>query len=213
MCPGPLKYSRGHLRLNEMADSSGAVGRKWQQLSSAFRSRLSIDERRLLRKRAPRTTLEKLGDDCLDIRTLHRAGVLRERRITWSPLIWRDVAKISSDRYLIELELQKRSTPQQIRVEWTRCHLGGMRPWLLCPHCQRRVAKPFFGLAGHYCRACVGNPPYASQTKSAQSRLHFEACKLRLRLGGSPLLTEPFPARPHGMHRKTYARLNTGQSD
>jgi hypothetical protein len=41
----------------------------------------------------------------------------------------------------------------------------------------------------------------------APNRRHFQACKLRLRLGGSASLTAPFPARPPGMHRQTYARL------
>ena len=152
-------------------------------------------------------TIEKIGDDCLEIRALHHAGVLRERRVAWSSLRWPEITKICADRYLIELELRQLSVPQQVRVVWTRCHLGGERPWFLCPHCQRRVARLFRGLGGYYCRPCVGNPPYASQTKSAQSRLHFEACKLRLRLGGNPLLTTPFPERPRGMHRRTYSRL------
>jgi hypothetical protein len=38
-------------------------------------------------------------------------------------------------------------------------------------------------------------------------RLHFEACKLRLRLGGTASPTAPFPERPRGMHKKTYARM------
>lgn len=165
------------------------------------------DERQLLGKRPPRSTIEKFGGDCLDVRTLHRAGFLRERRVAWSSVRWPGIAKIHADRDLIELNLRQRSIPQYIRVLWTRCHLGGGRPWLLCPHCQRRVAKLFNGLAGYFCRACVGNPPYACQTKSTQSRRHFEACKLRLRLGGIASLTAPFPERPRGMHRRTYARL------
>jgi hypothetical protein len=172
--------------------------------------RLSIEDRHLLRKRAPRMTVERLGADCLDVRTLRRFGIFGETWRTWRPrLRWPDIVKIRADRYLIELEMpSKRRTPQQVHVSWTRCHLGcGMRPWLNCPHCQRRVAKLFNGLAGYFCRACVGNPPYASQTKSTQSRRHFEACKIRLRLGGIISLTAPFPERPRGMHRKTYTRL------
>ena len=55
--------------------------------------------------------------------------------------------------------------------------------------------------------SCVGNPIYASQSKSTQGRRHFEACKLRLLLGGIASLAAPFPKRPRGMHRKTYSRL------
>jgi hypothetical protein len=78
---------------------------------------------------------------------------------------------------------------------------------LHCPYCERRVARLFRGLCGYFCRPCVGNPIYASQTKSTNGRRHFEACKLRLRLGGIASIAVPFPERPRGMHKKTYARL------
>jgi hypothetical protein len=69
------------------------------------------------------------------------------------------------------------------------------------------VAKLLKGFDGYYCRPCVGNPIYASQGKSTQARRHFEACKLRLRLGGIASLAAPFPERPRGMRRRTYARF------
>ena len=167
------------------------------------------DERERLGKRPLQGTIEKFGGDCLDVGTLRRLGILGDTRRTWTAFRWPDIATIRGNRCLIELEMpRKASLPQQIRVSWTRCHLGyGWRPWLHCPHCQRRVAKLFNGLSGYFCRTCVGSPPYASQTKSAQSRLHFAACKLRLRLGGLASLSEPFPERPRGMHRRTYSRL------
>jgi hypothetical protein len=46
------------------------------------------------------------------------------------------------------------------------------------------VATLFKGMGGYYCRQCFDNPRYASQTKSTQGRLHFEAYTLRVRLGG-----------------------------
>ena len=165
------------------------------------------DERQRLGKRALKTTVEKLGGDCLDVGTLRRFGFFGDTQRSWSAFRWPDIALIRADRYSLELEMPRKA-PQQIRVSWTRCRFGwGLRPWLHCPNCQRRVAKLFKGLAGYYCRACHGNPPYASQTKSAQSRRHFEACKLRVRLGGNASLDAPFPDRPKGMHRRTYARL------
>jgi len=158
--------------------------------------------------KGPRLTIEKLGDDALDVRELHRSGVLQDSWVTYRPsLRWPCVTKITAARYVILLELRMRSTPQHIRVSWTRCHFGGTRPWMHCPFCKRRVAKLFMGLGGYYCRPCVGNPIYASQTKSAQSRRHYRACKLRLRLGGDASPAKPFPERPRGMHRKTFARL------
>jgi hypothetical protein len=63
------------------------------------------------------------------------------------------------------------------------------------------------GLGGFYCRPCMGNPMYACQSTSSGGRKHYAACKTRLRLGGSPLLVEPIPARPAGMRSVTYQRL------
>ncbi len=64
------------------------------------------------------------------------------------------------------------------------------------------------GLSGYFCRQCVADHlPYASQRLSAQARPHFQACKLRLRLGGDAHLTAGFPERPFGMYRRTYERL------
>jgi hypothetical protein len=154
-------------------------------------------------------TIEKLGAgyDYVDVRMLHRNALLRDTWTTLVPLLrWPRVAKIRAARYLVLVEWRNRPDPQQIRVSWTRCHFGGVRPWLHCP-CGRRVARLFKGLVLYRCRECFDNPRYASQTKSTQGRLHFEACKLRLRLGGIASLTAPFPDRPRGMHRKTYARL------
>jgi len=108
---------------------------------------------------------------------------------------------------LITLQRHGQLSPQLIRVSWTGVHLGGERPWFHCPHCKQRVAKLYNGLGGYFCRACVGNPLYASQSKSAQGRRHFQACKLRLLLNGEARLSAPFPERPRGMHRRTYQRL------
>jgi hypothetical protein len=154
-------------------------------------------------------TVEKLGVDRIDVRDLHRAGAISGGWISL-PMIslrWPCIERMRAAQYLIQLKLENQTTPQCIRVSWTRCHYGGARPLLHCPHCQRRVAKLFKGMGGYWCRACVGNSIYASQNKSTQGRRHFEACKLRLRLGGVASVTEPFPERPRGMHRSTYARL------
>jgi hypothetical protein len=159
--------------------------------------------------RHPHWTVEKLGAgyDYIDVRMLHRNGMLTDTWVALVPLLrWPRVAKIRAAQCLVLVEWRDRPDPQQIRVSWTRCHFGGSRPWLHC-RCGRRVARLFKGLAGYYCRHCFDSPRYASQTKSTQGRLHFEACKLRLRLGGVASLTAPFPDRPRGMHRKTYARL------
>jgi hypothetical protein len=158
--------------------------------------------------RRGRLTVEKLGADCLDVRDLHRIGLLGDTWRTIRPwLRWPTVERMHGTRYLLRVELENQTIPQVIRVSWTRCHFGGARPWLHCPCCKRRVAKLFKGMGGYWCRTCVGSPLYASQSKSTLGRRHFEACRLRIRLGGTGSVAEPFPERPRGMHRTTYAQL------
>jgi hypothetical protein len=162
----------------------------------------------MLNRRPDRLTVEKISLDCLDVHELNHAAIFGNTWITLRPsLRWPRIVQMRAARYLIELELRNQAVHQQIRVSWTRCQYGGARPWLHCPNCQRRVAKLVRSLAGYCCRMCVGNPIYASQGKSTQARRHFEACKLRLRLGGIASLAAPFPKRPQGMHQRTYARL------
>jgi hypothetical protein len=155
-----------------------------------------------------RFTIEKLTPDCLDIRELKRRDYLNDRRVEIGPSIkWPKIARMTVERYRIQLEFWRQVTTQCVRVSWTKVHLGGERPWMHCPHCQTRVARLYAGLGGYFCRACIGNPPYATQWLGAQGRAHFQACKLRLRLNGQARLTMPFPERPPRMHRRTYDRL------
>ena len=48
---------------------------------------------------------------------------------------------------------------------------------------------------------------YESQQQTARHRGLEQARKIRMRLGGGVDLLEPFPARPKGMHRRTFNRL------
>jgi hypothetical protein len=153
-------------------------------------------------------TIEKLARDCLDVRDLRRRGLYGGDWITFKPMLgWPSIVQMRAARYAILLDLRGHTVPQRIRVSWTRVHFGGERPWMHCPHCDKRVARLYRGLGGYFCRACVGNPPYASQRLSANGRAQYHACKLRLRLNGQAQLSKPFPERPKRMHRRTYQRL------
>ncbi len=153
-------------------------------------------------------TVEKLANDTIDVRELHRAGLLAGDWVTLRPSFrWPSIATMRVARYRILLELRNQPIPQGIQVSWTRCHYGGVRPWLHCSYCERRVMRLFKGLGGYCCRVCYGSPIYESQRRSAKARAYLQAYRLRQRLGGSRPVVDAIPPRPPGMTRKSYARL------
>jgi hypothetical protein len=159
--------------------------------------------------RRERLTVEKLGADCIDVRALNCAGLFagEAQRVRFG-LRWPHLSGMFAYRYRLELRFGRETFPQSVRVSWTRCHLGGERPWFHCPGCGRRIAKLYWGgeQLRYRCRQCLGNPPYGSQTKSASGRRLYAAWKLRMRLG-SHSVNDPLPKRPRGMQRRTYDRL------
>jgi len=155
-------------------------------------------------------TVEELAVDCLDIRELHRRGYLIRRFVPrWPVFKWPRIDQIRFDRYLIHIELVNQVTPQNIRVTWTPCNFGGSRPWLHCPHCDRRVARLFKGLSGYFCRECVGGPRYESQCRNTKARAYLKAYRLRERIGGGRPVIDPIRERPYRMWRRTYNRIVT----
>jgi len=96
-----------------------------------------------------------------------------------------------------------------IAIEHTPCYFGGSRPWFRCPAngCGRRVAI-LYGGSIFACRLCY-NLAYDSQREAPHSRALSHAQAIRVKLGGTPNMFEPFPEKPKGMHWRTYARLLT----
>jgi hypothetical protein len=106
-----------------------------------------------------------------------------------------------------------KSLGQRMPLVWTRCHLGGARPWFQCTGhsdgqgCGRRAAKLYLERSSAFACRCCHNLAYASQSENPRYRAISRAQKLRMRLGGSANLLERFPPKPRGMHRRTYYRL------
>lgn len=164
-----------------------------------------------------------LVEDCpaLDVRDLHRERRLESGgRYLWT---WRhgDMAVLSVRiRALIDaVELAYPPGGRGGGVEryvvplnWTACNLGGERPWFVCPGardgvaCNRRVARLHLKGGLFLCRRCH-DLAYASQRNGFRTAPIYKARAIRRRLGGSESILDPFPARPKGMHRATYARL------
>lgn len=100
---------------------------------------------------------------------------------------------------------------QRIFLARTKCALGGARPWFYClataRSCGRRAAVLYSGSVPYFaCRRCKGLA-YASQSEGELQRAINKARKIRMRVGGSPNLCEKFPAKPKGMHQRTYEQL------
>ena len=102
---------------------------------------------------------------------------------------------------------------QRIPITWTACHFGGHRPWFVCSvpvggrYCGRRVALLYGAGELFASRHCYGLT-YASQREASYFRDLDKAQKIRIQLGGSPVMSEAFPDKPKGMHWRTYERLH-----
>lgn len=159
----------------------------------------------------------------LDVNWLNRKGYLAQGRrsfIHW----WRGNEhagniNIYTEEGSILLDYKTRfsggdweNVTERICLSWTYCNYGGRRPWFICPgivngiSCRRRAAKLY--LAGRYflCRHCY-DLVYESQRESKRHRLLRIEQNIRMRLGGSTSIAEPFPPKPKGMHWNTYIRL------
>lgn len=94
-----------------------------------------------------------------------------------------------------------------VRIEPTPCYFGGQRWWFRCPRrqCGRRV-RLLYGGRYFLCRQCHGLN-YQSQAEPRWERLCHKAQGIRIKLGGTRCLADPFPDKPKGMHWRTYSQL------
>lgn len=95
-----------------------------------------------------------------------------------------------------------------VHLDWTTCHLGGQRPWFLCPArgCGKRVAI-LYGGAIFACRHCY-QLAYPSQREDDDNRATRRADRIRERLGWEPGILNGDGLKPKGMHWKTFERLS-----
>jgi hypothetical protein len=164
------------------------------------------------------------GCRSIDVRRWHREGRLHEGEdFTYS---WTSGGKpfgsisVRTEEDAVVLVFSSRRSPdsewkpveQRVPITWTACHLGGHRVWFRCPvysndrYCGRRVALLYGAGELFACRRCYGLA-YACQQETPMYRGVNRAQKIRMRLGGSANLCEPFPEKPKWMHWQTYHRL------
>lgn len=153
----------------------------------------------------------------IDIRGLQRDRELvpgRRTSITWSRgglsaaqveiEVQRNQLKI---RYvLVSSSGQHEPVECAVPIASTPCNYGGVRRWFCCPDCKRRIAVIYIQGRSCSCRRC-SDLVYRSQRERAGERARDRAQKIRVRLGGSANLFEPFPTKPKWMRWRTYHGL------
>ena len=98
-----------------------------------------------------------------------------------------------------------------VSLTWTSCNYGSARPWFRCPRCSKRVAKLYWEplLKMPACRQCY-QLTYRSTRINEAKRLRQRSVELRRKLGASLDRISPIndvPAKPKGMHWRTYWRV------
>ena len=86
-----------------------------------------------------------------------------------------------------------------IQFDYTACHYGNQRTWLLCPQCQQRVAVMYCEDGNFQCRKC-SQLNYRTQHENRAERQSTKAQRIRRKLGGDVSMANPFPDKPKGMH-------------
>ena len=142
---------------------------------------------------------------CLNIRHWMSGGKVRSGSFCMNlgngHLVYLD---IEANRIIVRApaDLWRRMV-QGIQIDTTGCRPSLRRTWLRCPNlsCGRRTIALYFE-DGFFCRHCH-NLAYPSQSRSRIQRLCAEYGRLEYRIG----LIEGEPARPTGMHHRTFTPL------
>lgn len=152
----------------------------------------------------------------IDLAILKRKNLLRDGY--WSTLTWsrggQKTGSISLGWLGAAVILQYRT--QTNGEDWkdvreivplveTGTPFGGRRQWFQCLGCNQRC-RILYGGAVFRCRKCHGLK-YETQYEPAFARAASRALKIRERLGCKGGVSDLPPAKPKGMHWRTYDRL------
>lgn len=154
----------------------------------------------------------------IDVRQLQRDDLLAPGRtfdLRWSrgeEVLASIRVRTEMDRVILDYRQRSRASDWQqvsypVCLDWTSCHLGGRRPWFLCPAqgCERRVAI-LYGGSIFACRECH-SLAYPSQRESEGDRAIRRADTIRERLGWPRGMLNGATGKPKGMHWQTFERL------
>lgn len=103
------------------------------------------------------------------------------------------------------IELYAEGLVHRIALTYTETRFGGRRPWFCCPHCQKRRRVLQYVQKSLACRQCF-DLRYTSEIEDALSRASRQRHRLFEKVGGGSLVGD-FPAKPKGMHWRTYRAI------
>lgn len=151
----------------------------------------------------------------IDVRYMARSNLIDKQtagRLFWS-LDGKQTASIDftfSDHCLclyfkVTNYLEEQKVTQKIRLSYSRCHLGGERPWFLCPVCSSRRAKLYLGAQRFVCRACL-QVSYRTSGQSRRDRIIAMKHQIGRRIFAS-YENGVGRGKKKGMHQATFDRL------
>lgn len=148
----------------------------------------------------PGTKAKTSGLRSIDVRRLHREGLLRPGlSYRWQ---WTDdrgertsSIRISTHEYglTVAYALSGEPVAQRIALRTTPCNYGGARAWFECPYCRRRVAVLYL-FRQVACRQCFGLA-YPSQSDALIDRLWHRRAKIEARMASGKRMTHTTRAR------------------
>lgn len=133
----------------------------------------------------------------IDIRNLARKKLLKPNNLltwSWTTNFSDDSGSVSilvnsANQITFQYRLRNIETDEHedisfpVSLSYSSCNYGGKRPWFICPHCGRRVAKLYYGSKGFYCRHTL-RLAYSSQSECLRDRLHRKIGKIEAILEG-----------------------------
>ena len=114
--------------------------------------------------------------------------------------------QVQRDSLYLQYYLNSRTYTQEVSVSYQNCHLGGKRPYFICPKCFQKRTDLYLGKTGHFnCRVCQ-KYAYQSQRLNAHQRHANRALHLK-----NKLTTAEQPSgtikRPKGMWNRTFNKI------
>ena len=101
---------------------------------------------------------------------------------------------------------QWQSQDYPIKLQTTNMARGGIRYWLTCPACLRRMTLLYFGGQYFACRICY-QLNYRSQRASFADKHFNRLNKIRKKLGWQPGLVNAVGQKPATMQWKTFDKI------